>query len=649
MKQEEKLTFLNKTKYLYISLIKRVFPGYWESKEYFKENNIFDDFSNELKKINQRRTKYAVFFILLLISYYIINDFIPSKIWTKEQKHIYLTIDCIFFFILVILLFAVSLKIKILKSLEVQHIVTHTLIVSIILWSTAISSIETNQLNYFATYIITLIALSFFFHLKSIVHAIYLAIGFYLLMFHYSWNNNFFSSEAGAYYEIVIIISIMTFIIARILIVARMNAFMAHHKLIILNDTLDKKVHTKTRELTEANKELEYEIDIRKRYQESLTKAKRKAEESDRLKSTFLANMSHEIRTPMNGILGFSELLSKREVSPEKTKKYLTLIYSNSKQLLVLLDDILDISKIEANQLKVYPEETEITPILENVQEFFVEVKSRMEKEAIEIKLEIPEEDKKTSVYADPIRLGQILNNLTKNAIKFTEKGTVTIGYKKNLNETKFYVKDSGIGIHESKLEFIFNRFNQVDTNNENNQGGTGLGLTISKGLVELMGGEIWCESEINKGSTFYFTLPNTRTYLNKRFNIDLITYQGKKLLANATVLFVDDNEASFQTIKEYLEPYDVKIYHARNSKQAVAKCASSSNISVVIMDLLLNKKESNQAIELIRKCREDLPIIAQTSNTKYLEDTDIWDDIILKPIKEKDLITTLIRNIPTI
>lgn len=648
MKIESKFAISYKLKFGFVFLIKKAFPGYWESKEYIKKNNLSDDFSNELKVINQKRTWYAVFFMFLFLIVTVIVDLVPSEDWAEEQRNFFFIIDSIFLCLLLIFMTAILVKRKFFKSLEVQNFISHALVTALILWSTAISSIETSQINYFATYIFTILAISFFFYLRSISHFIYLFLGFFLLKFHYSWNDTFVESQESGYYGIVVVLSIMTFIIARVLIVNRMNGFVAHRKLIFLNKTLDKKVNEKTWELQETNKELEYEIEIRKRYQESLTEAKKKAEESDKLKSTFLANMSHEIRTPMNGILGFSELLSRRSLGIEKTQKYLKLIHSNSKQLLVLIDDILDISKIEANQLKVYPEETEINPILKNVQEFFAEVKESMGKKSIDIQLDIPKGDEDRIVYADPVRLGQVLNNLTKNALKFTDEGSVVLGYDPGKNETLFFVQDSGIGIPESKIEFVFNRFNQIDNSSGKVQGGTGLGLTISKGLVELMGGEIWCESETNKGSVFYFTVPNTRAYLNKRYNIDAITHQGKKLLANTTVLVVDDNEASYKLVKEYLEQYDVNVLHAKSGKQAIEKCASKAEISVVIMDLLLNKKEGNQAIELIKKCREDLPIIAQTSNTKYLDNTEMWNDIILKPVKERDLILTLIRNLPS-
>jgi PAS domain S-box-containing protein len=249
-----------------------------------------------------------------------------------------------------------------------------------------------------------------------------------------------------------------------------------------------------------------YNLQQRRFYQE-LIKAKEKAEESDRLKSTFLANMSHEIRTPMNGIIGFSGLLVKKGISDEKREKYLDIINSSAHQLLRIISDIVDISKIEAGQMNINREKCHLPQLLSQMsQRFEMELKSKNKEH---VKIQYSSTKSIEYIHTDQIRLEQILSNLLGNAIKFTEKGVIDFGYQHipESNTILFYVKDTGIGIPAQQQQSIFERFRQADNQASRKYGGTGLGLSISRGLVDLLGGKIWVDSEENKGSTFYFTL----------------------------------------------------------------------------------------------------------------------------------------------
>jgi signal transduction histidine kinase len=237
---------------------------------------------------------------------------------------------------------------------------------------------------------------------------------------------------------------------------------------------------------------------------EELEKAKNKAEESDRLKSNFLANMSHEIRTPLNAIVGFTSLFDDPNVDAEERKTYQHIIQKNTESLLRLIDDILDLSIIEANQIIM--RNIKFSPMnvfLEVYQQFLPQIKNN-----IEFLLKIDETYKSIVITSDEYRFRQILSNLISNSIKFTESGSIEIGfYTDSKKQLIFYVKDTGIGISKEDQKVIFNHFTKVEEKTKIFRG-VGLGLSICKQLVELLGGKIWVESESGQGSTFFFTLP---------------------------------------------------------------------------------------------------------------------------------------------
>lgn len=243
--------------------------------------------------------------------------------------------------------------------------------------------------------------------------------------------------------------------------------------------------------------------------QKRLFFAKEKAEVADSLKSAFLANMSHEIRTPLNGILGFAELLKDEELEKADRKEYVDIVINNGKHLLNLINDIIDISKIESRQLNIKPTNFSPDDLLNELFSFFEKHKKLIEKENVELILSTTVNHDDVKIYTDKTRLKQVLSNLIDNSLKFTEKGQVEFGYTfLNENEVEFFVEDTGIGIGEADLDIIFERFRQAETNNRRSMHGTGLGLSISKALIELMGGQIYVESKLGKGSRFSFVLP---------------------------------------------------------------------------------------------------------------------------------------------
>lgn len=247
------------------------------------------------------------------------------------------------------------------------------------------------------------------------------------------------------------------------------------------------------------------DITERKRSQELLVIAKEKAEEGNRLKTAFLQNISHEIRTPMNAICGFSEMLSKPDLSAVKLKEYVNIINNSSNQLLSTINNILTISSLETNQEKVNVQKVNVNMIMD---ELLSQFKTLAANQNIQVYSKSPLNGDKAEIFSDKEKITQILTHLITNALKFVKVGYVEFGYNLKNEELEFYVKDSGIGIKKEKQAEIFERFSQVETSISKNMGGTGLGLAISKAFVELMGGKIWVQSEPDKGATFYFTVP---------------------------------------------------------------------------------------------------------------------------------------------
>ena len=244
----------------------------------------------------------------------------------------------------------------------------------------------------------------------------------------------------------------------------------------------------------------------RKRAEKELIASKEKAEESDRLKSAFLANMSHEVRTPLNSIIGFSELLADPYFEEEAKNEFIKHIITSGKSLLTIISDIMDISKMESGEITIRKSQINAQKFISGIKEQFA---FQTEAKKLELKLTLPDTDEETIVFADADRLSQIFNNLIGNALKFTEKGSIEIGYQTKGNMVEFFVTDTGIGIPTDYYVSIFERFRQVEGENTRKYGGNGLGLVITKNLVELMGGRIWLHSELGKGSTFYFTIPS--------------------------------------------------------------------------------------------------------------------------------------------
>lgn len=256
------------------------------------------------------------------------------------------------------------------------------------------------------------------------------------------------------------------------------------------------------------------DISERKKFEKELIKAKEKAVESDQLKTAFLQNMSHEIRTPINAIMGFSDLLVEHLNDKEKLRYFSEIISNRSNDLLEIINDILDIARIEAGQAKINNETFQLQSLMDDLKKFFSGHQVKLKKQHIDFELKLSPETENMSITSDPVKLKQIFINLIGNAFKFTHQGKIEGGAYMNNNQLTFYVSDTGVGIPEDKHSYVFERFSQI-SNFEKNLGGTGLGLSIVKGLVELLGGNVSLKSIPSRGSTFYFTIDNTQSKYN--------------------------------------------------------------------------------------------------------------------------------------
>jgi len=401
-------------------------------------------------------------------------------------------------------------------------------------------------------------------------------------------------------------------------------------------------------ELRASNEELRYINERLEKQKHELKKAKEKAEESDRLKSAFLANMSHEIRTPMNGIMGFAQLLNQKELNAQKRKEYLSIIHGRTKHLLQIINDIVDISKIEANQLDIQPEDFNLNELLNKL--YQEQIKEMQNLNKSHIKLYLSKDKKKSSFHikADSNRLRQILDNLLSNAIKFTEQGYIEFGYRlENQDGISFFVRDTGIGIPREKQQEIFERFRQVDESTSRRYEGTGLGLTISKNLVEMMDGKIWMEPGEDKGSCFWFFLP---CKMSASENKDFADSRREQYYnwKDKTILLVEDDPTSQEYLKAGLEPTGAKIYTYETAEKALESIRKDDGFDLVLMDIRLPGMNGLEATNQLRKMNPHLPVIAQTAHAmeedrkKCLESGAA--NYISKPIDLSELLSLMNR-----
>ena len=397
------------------------------------------------------------------------------------------------------------------------------------------------------------------------------------------------------------------------------------------------------------------DITEKKKMLEDLINAKDRAEESDRLKSAFLANMSHEIRTPMNGILGFAELLKEPELTGEQQQNYIGIIEKSGARMLNIINDIIDISKIEAGLMKVEMQESNVIEQIEYIYTFF---KPEVENKGMQLIINNKLSAKEAIVYTDREKLYAILTNLVKNAIKYSNTGYIEIGCEKiktsqnQENEQehtllRFFVKDTGIGIPTDRQQAIFERFIQADIEDEMARQGAGLGLAITKSYLAMMGGEIWVESEVGIGSCFYFTLPCIAKMEEKIHNINART-DIQNYAYNLKILIAEDDETSEMLLSIIAGSYSREIIKVKNGNEAIEACHSNPDIDLILMDIQMPKMGGYEAARQIRKFNKQVVIIAQTAFGLFGDKEKAiqagCNDYLAKPINKAEFIKLIYK-----
>jgi CheY-like chemotaxis protein/nitrogen-specific signal transduction histidine kinase len=371
-----------------------------------------------------------------------------------------------------------------------------------------------------------------------------------------------------------------------------------------------------------------------------------KAQLADKLKSAFLANMSHEIRTPMNGILGFAELLKKPGLSGEEQLNYISIIEKSGARMLNIINDLIDISRIESGIMDVDLNETNINEQVEFIYTFF---RPEVELKGIEFTYVNGLTSDEAFVSTDREKLYAILTNLVKNAIKYTSIGSIRLGYEKKGGFLEFYVQDTGIGVPKDRQGVIFERFVQADLNDKMAHQGAGLGLSITKAYVEMLGGKIWVASEEGNGSTFYFTIPYNVEPEEESDYINDGTYEVfKPQTGNLKIVIAEDDHISGVFISKVVEPLAKEIIKVQSGLEAIDICRKRNDIDLVLMDIKMPKMDGYEATRQIRMFNKNVIIIAQTAyglsgdREKALEAG--CNDYISKPIKS-DVLNEMIQK----
>ena len=411
-------------------------------------------------------------------------------------------------------------------------------------------------------------------------------------------------------------------------------------KLKLLNEILA----SQNREYEIVNERLNKSMALAKKINQELEIAKKKAEESDRLKSAFLANMSHEIRTPMNGILGFSSLLKEMNLNDDERHSYLNIIESNGQRLLGIINDLIDISKIESGQIQVNLTECNVA---EQMNELYSLFSLEAKQKGLTLNYNNRQIPEKLFITTDKQKLNAVLINLIKNAIKYTSGGNITFGCQLKGSYIEFYIKDTGIGIPQHRQKAIFDRFVQADIEDREAYEGSGLGLAISKAYVEMLSGKIWVESTEGRGSTFFFKIPfNSQTEAAPTPKQEVA---AKSKPHKLNIIIAEDEVNSDKLLSILLKEISNKVLHAKTGFEAVELFKKNPDINLILMDIKMPLMDGYEATQAIKKINKNVVVIAQTANAlsgdreKALNSG--CDDYIAKPINKAELIAIINRE----
>jgi CheY-like chemotaxis protein len=335
-----------------------------------------------------------------------------------------------------------------------------------------------------------------------------------------------------------------------------------------------------------------------------------KAEAGDRLKTAFINNISHEIRTPLNGILGFSEMTLSPDSSPEDNELFFTIIKKSSKRLLNTITSYMDIAMIVSGTMETSSRPAQLSKICEDIRNDFIDICAL---KGIELQLFTPKTSEPLQMNTDQEKVRKIITHLLDNASKFTQKGYIHFGFQINEQDVEFYVKDTGTGIKAEAFNTIFEAFMQGDVSSTRGYEGSGLGLTIANGMVKLLGGKLWVESERGKGSTFYFTLPFAQNpVVLQRKPVETPVDQKIK---KPVVLIAEDDDSNYKYIEIVLLYAEYEVLRAENGIDAVDLCRTNNDIRLVLMDIKMPLMDGFEATRQIRAFKPQLPVVALTAH----------------------------------
>lgn len=455
-----------------------------------------------------------------------------------------------------------------------------------------------------------------------------------------------FERKFDVYFEntISILYAIIIVFILYLIISVFYTQKLIYRPLYLVRKALQKESKAAIAELKKSSGEFSYIGNLfeeNNNQKQALIKAKIKAEEGDLLKASFLANLSHEIRTPMNAINGFTELILNTDIDKKERIEYLHVIQNNGKNLVSIIDDLIEMSKIDSNQ--VSPNFSEIN--LEScIVELYKTIKITIpKKKSIKFKLIKSSVPAEHNIITDEIKLKQVIINLLTNAIKYTDEGFVKFKYEIDEQQglIHFTIQDSGSGIEEDHQQHVFDRFKRVENDKSIQVGGLGLGLSISKAYIEILGGTISFESKMGEGSTFYFSIPLQYVKSEPIIVKPIKEKEGMKS-ANKTILIAEDDNINFLLFQKMMKDKDFEIIRAKNGQEAVDICISNSNIDLVLMDIKMPVLNGFEAVEQIKPIRPELPIIAQTAYSSSEDRIKIekagFDDYITKPLSRERL-----------
>ncbi len=390
------------------------------------------------------------------------------------------------------------------------------------------------------------------------------------------------------------------------------------------------------------------DITEKKKVEQELFSAKEKAEESNRLKTAFINNISHEVRTPLNGILGFGEFMMDENLSRADKLEYYKIVKQSSDRLQQTINDIMDLSELKAGTIKPNKSDLYVAGIVSNLCD---QTKRACAKKNVLVSMEIPAEFENLVLQTDEELFTKIVSHLLSNAEKFTTTGRITMGYEVKNEWVEFFVKDTGKGIAADKIAVIFEPFMQEDTSNTRGYEGSGTGLSIVKGMLQLLGGKLWVETQKGKGSTFFFKLPLIAGKHKQEPVIEITTpTDQKKVAGNRLILIAEDDESNAQLMQVVMQKDGFSTLHAYNGAEAVDLCSKYPEISIVLMDIKMPVMNGMEATAAIKKIRPELPVIALTAHAQTGDRHRMLlagcDEYLAKPVNLNELKSMVIKMI---